>query len=381
MMKKKIRYGSLLAISVMLSAGIQAGAAHVTLQGDVCQLPLMDSVGEDANEEMVPVTDFGLLGYEDGNTLAIGVNDGVRYISVDKLRQALPSLDIPELPSVETSTTYADGSTSDELRMFQQALIDLKYLDGGADGGYGPMTRAATEKFQADSNLEVTGQVDPVTNWYARDLAGATEEITVDVQGEPQTVEQKFSAIYENTEASLDNYMDPGWRFSFDPFGERGIIDPNVKLAQVDEGSSDLDRMSITVSLKVLCSMDYMVDRFDVAPSFEVVYTGAYRPYIKGAQLSAGSEATYLKDVVSDSELSGINVIETTYVKLDDKALKFLKDESNTSATLRLICQDDNIDVKLDLSNIWCRDSLPASTDIYGDVFGDFSSEEATEEE
>ena len=55
------------------------------------------------------------------------------------------------------STTLYNGSKGEDVRELQQALIDLGYLKGTADGIFGNKTEIAVRKFQKASKLSVDG--------------------------------------------------------------------------------------------------------------------------------------------------------------------------------------------------------------------------------
>ncbi len=55
------------------------------------------------------------------------------------------------------STTLYNGSRGEEVRELQQALIDLGYLRGTADGIFGNNTENAVRKFQKANKLSVDG--------------------------------------------------------------------------------------------------------------------------------------------------------------------------------------------------------------------------------
>ena len=55
------------------------------------------------------------------------------------------------------STTLYNGSKGDDVRELQQALIDLGYLKGTADGIFGNKTEIAVRKFQKANKLSVDG--------------------------------------------------------------------------------------------------------------------------------------------------------------------------------------------------------------------------------
>ena len=55
------------------------------------------------------------------------------------------------------STTLYNGSKGEDVRELQQALIDLGYLNGSADGIFGNKTENAVRKFQKSNKLTVDG--------------------------------------------------------------------------------------------------------------------------------------------------------------------------------------------------------------------------------
>jgi peptidoglycan hydrolase-like protein with peptidoglycan-binding domain len=68
---------------------------------------------------------------------------------------APPDADLPGWPA----------AINDQIRVIQQALLDLKYLRDKPDGAIGPMTRAAIRTFQRSMNLRETGE--PTKDVYA----------------------------------------------------------------------------------------------------------------------------------------------------------------------------------------------------------------------
>ena len=57
----------------------------------------------------------------------------------------------------------ASARSAEQVRQLQQALIGLGYLEGSADGSYGPKTRAAVQDFQRDYGLGADGSAGPDT--------------------------------------------------------------------------------------------------------------------------------------------------------------------------------------------------------------------------
>ena len=63
-------------------------------------------------------------------------------------------------PTEQASTTYTTLRKGDEgpgVVTLQQALAELGYLSGAADGNFGTGTQTAVKKFQADAGLEADG--------------------------------------------------------------------------------------------------------------------------------------------------------------------------------------------------------------------------------
>ncbi len=56
---------------------------------------------------------------------------------------------------------FGRGSTGDNVKSLQQALANLGYKPGIADGEYGPSTQAAVEHFQRDENRAPHGDWEP----------------------------------------------------------------------------------------------------------------------------------------------------------------------------------------------------------------------------
>ena len=58
---------------------------------------------------------------------------------------------------VKNPSTLYKGCTGEEVRVLQQALIDLGYLEGTADGTFGDQTEAAVRAFQSAYGLKADG--------------------------------------------------------------------------------------------------------------------------------------------------------------------------------------------------------------------------------
>ena len=59
------------------------------------------------------------------------------------------------------------GQRGEAVKEVQERLISLGYLEGPADGAFGPKTEAAVLAFQKDRGLDATGIVGEATLWHA----------------------------------------------------------------------------------------------------------------------------------------------------------------------------------------------------------------------
>ncbi|MBR3333989.1 MAG: peptidoglycan-binding protein [Clostridia bacterium] len=108
--------------------------------------------------------------------------------------------------SAYESTTLFNGSKGSEVRELQQALIDLGYLKGAADGIFGSKTEAAVRKFQKDYRLSVDGLAGRNTRSMilkqSQSRNGASSSATTSVQSEAAASVKSSSVSSGSAETS-----------------------------------------------------------------------------------------------------------------------------------------------------------------------------------
>ena len=92
---------------------------------------------------------------------------------------AVSDVDLPADEPIDTGATLDDDH--DALLQAQKRLITLGYLKGAADGIYGPMTAAALQSFQNANNLPATGHLDSQTQALLEQLLANTSS-TAEIQ-------------------------------------------------------------------------------------------------------------------------------------------------------------------------------------------------------
>jgi len=102
---------------------------------------------------------------------AAGVFSGSKATVPPVTTQTLPVTTQPATTQATTTTqsteapaqTLQPGDTGAQVKLLQNALIQLGYLNGKADGVYGTDTKVAVEKYQQAKGLAEDGVVGPET--------------------------------------------------------------------------------------------------------------------------------------------------------------------------------------------------------------------------
>ena len=135
--------------AVILRQG-SSGAAVKSLQKRLIELGYL---GGSADGNFGTGTKSALMDFQSAAGLKVtGVAD------VDT-QEALEASDAPEKGGV----TLKQGMSGDAVKRLQNRLIELGYMTGTADGGFGASTKAAVEPFQRKAGLDADGIAGPTT--------------------------------------------------------------------------------------------------------------------------------------------------------------------------------------------------------------------------
>lgn len=138
----------------------QANALEVTGEADEATLALLDSGRAKSDAQFIQerLIELGYLqGPADGRF-------GAKSEAALKLFQAANGLEETGVLSEDVRRAlFSDSAVGDDLRRMQARLIELGYLDGAADGAFGPKSVSALKKFQRAHGLEETGEGDEAT--------------------------------------------------------------------------------------------------------------------------------------------------------------------------------------------------------------------------
>ena len=321
----------ILVPSLIFAFQTAAFAQPVYIDGE--PIPFTVTVGEETKQENLDR--FDLLGVIDGSSVAIRYNGNVGQVSREEFETLLPLVDLSGFPSANGLTELTQGSSGDSVMAMQQGLISLGYLQGVADGIYGGGTAAAVKSFQDDNGLEGTGTADLVTYLAVQDAAAGTLDKRLTLTFPMKlTPEEKFAAIYDETDDDLTPFLDSTWKFSFDRFEGTGMLDLGLPAGTPAVESPAIDRIMLETSFKVIVARDDTSGLFTLIPAFVIDSTGAYRPYVQKVSFFSGSKSCEVNDAVSTGSIEGVTLKEHAYLPLTAEAVAFLKENEDISVRI-----------------------------------------------
>lgn len=251
----------------------------------------------------------------------------VYYVPVTAFEDNAPGLDLASLPNADGMQEYRIGSSSDVIFALQDDMVRLGYLAGPADGNMGPNTERAFNTIKAENGLPADGVADAVTQWLVmelEDIATDTAEPALKLTYPPVfKVEDKFAAIYDQTDADLSNFLLPQWKFSYDVFDGTGYINNGTPIGALELGEKRIDKLSLNADLRIATVRDTN-GYVKVAPVIHIETIGAYCPYIQSALIKSGNKVEEAVLMNSGRKVEGVNVSETDDLELTKKAAALL---------------------------------------------------------
>lgn len=330
---------------LLIAAGMatSASALEVKVTGDPCTLMVYSSQTDDATAQELSVSDFYLYGLLGADQAVVRIGDTIGFVDITELTSKLPEIPVGLLVDGTGLTDVNNGAQGDAAKAIQQKLTDLGYLTGTPDGMYGAGTAAAVKLFQEEHGLTGTGNADVYTQMALSMAANGVQDILETTYPTNLTPETKFAAIMDLTDADLSRYVGPEWQFTYDTFERFGFLDPQIIIGTYTDESSDINKISLTCSFKVVISENAKSGRLEITPCLVTESEGAYRPYLQSAILASGGQAVQLTGGESKGGLNGVTMTETGYVPLTQEALTLLA--SGTLDSVRISGMNNSYDI------------------------------------
>ena len=277
----------------------------------------------------------------------------VRFVPVDAFAEYIPGFDLTALPNAEGVPTYTRGNENDVIFALQDDMVRMGYLAGPADGKFGPNTEGAFMRIKGENGMPQDGVVDAVPQSLVmelEDIATGTASPAVELPYPPVFVpEEKFAAIYDQTDADLTPFLTPDWKFSYDVFEGTGAINNGTTLGTLSLGEKKIDRLELNAGLRVATIRDEK-GYVKVVPVIHVDTLGAYCPYIQTAQIKVGNKVETAELLGSKRAVQGVDVCEADDLELTAAAVELLGTEGQI--VVRLNGVNSEYDITVDQSTV-----------------------------
>ena len=328
---KKTSFFVFSCISGMILGMQTAQAKQITFTGELCPLPVSAQASMEEEAVITEVSELDVLGVVDG-FIAVALNDSetqrVAYVSEQSFTELIPGFDLSSLPESTLAPVLANASSGVEVTGLQEDLISLGYLDGEADGKFGPNTGNAVNKVKTEYQLAADGQADAVTQWLIGELADKKNNTASEPFETPYPpvyeVETKFASIYERTGADLSGFLTPDWEFDYDVFEGVGYIRNDTPVGTLSITEPTINRLELNADMQLAVTRDE-TGEVKVLPAVHVSTIGAYCPYLQTIQIKAGDEVVEVPVTRSERGVSGVDVTEEDVFALTQDAAQLLE--------------------------------------------------------
>lgn len=259
-----------------------------------------------------------LLGVNAEGNYLIYANQGFYTVAAEdatELTERLEPAVLENLPAITGRAPIAKGAKGEDVVRLQQALIDLGYLEGTADGDFGGGTQRALQAYQADLGLAETGAADEGLFLL---ITSAKEQAVA-----PQEPSAQFSDIADVLEIDMEPIYNSGLTLEYDDMTGRGFISNGETYEYDLSGAADIDtyRLSVRFGLLVREAEDGSTT---VQPAAEVGCLCVRRPVLTEMIMKSGANRGTADITELETVLEGVNCRETGVVLLNDKMVEAL---------------------------------------------------------
>ena len=329
----------------MMLMGTAALAMPVGIDEGTMKLSCKDGDGN----VTLDVAEFQLLGMDTDGQYLIYADGG--YYSLLNALQGVSQADagrINEMADIREDSLQqlTRGSKGDAVRQFQEALVTLGYLDGGADGDFGGKTETAIMAFQAAMGLEETGVADARLQMLA--LSMLQPGLVLENPGKD---EERLAAIAEKTGLDPQMISDNGLVMDYDDITGIGFISDGNVITYTNQALADIDQYALKLQFGLL--VQEKEGGRSIEPVARVGCLCVRRPVMEGIVLKSGDyRGTATIENVS-AELNGVKTEESGTAMLEAKAVEALANADNAGELkIRVTGKYNSFDISVDKSQL-----------------------------
>ena len=303
------------------------------------------------------VEQFHLLGMGADGQYLIYAYDG--YYSLLAPLQGLKQEDAARIDgmtgiSEDSFSPLARGAKGDAVMQFQNALVTLGYLDGGADGDFGGKTETAIMAFQEAMGLEQTGIADARLQMLA--LSMLQPGVVLENPGKD---EERLATIAEKTGLDPQMILDNGLIFDYDDIAGTGFLSDGSVITYTNQAVADIDQYALTLQFGLLVQ-DKEGGR-SIEPVARVGCLCVRRPVIEEIVLKSGDYRGTATIENASAELNGVKTEESGTVILEAKAVEALANaEKEGELKIRVTGKYNSFDITVDKAQLASVSSIGA---------------------
>lgn len=282
--------------------------------------------------QLIGTADDGLLIFADGRFFTVAED------ALPEVTAQLGEARMESLPDITDMDAIGRNAKGDEVKELQQALVDLGYLSGSADGQFGGKSQSAVSAFQQAMGLEETGTADALTQLLILSAKEAPVSIVSDF--DPA---MRYPELVGHTSANLSAVAEYGLVLEYDDIEGIGKLG-NDATAEVDAtDGADIDSRLFDLEFKLSISQDRGVAVIE--PVVELRCECVRRPVMQSLVLKSGDERCTVEITDLRTELSGPKSIEIGTAKLDADALRVLANAADADELkFRIKCKYSEYD-------------------------------------
>ena len=314
-------------VALMLM-GTAALAMPVGSDGGMLKL----SCGDGEESVTLDVAEFQLLGMgADGRQLIFA--DG-KYYSLLSIMQMISQEDNDRINAAsdlreEELSTLAKGDRSEEVRRFQEALLELGYLEGSADGDFGGKTEQAIMALQEALGLEQTGVADARLQMLAQSMI-QPKLVLLD-----QTAENSpLASVAERAGLDLQALLAAGLKLDYDDITGTGFLSDGSSVSYESPEGADIDAYALALQFGLLLQ-EQEDGSMSVDPAVKVDCLCVRRPVIEEVIVKAGSNRGSAAIENVTAALNGIKTEESGIAMLGPDMVEALANALEDYASIQ----------------------------------------------
>ena len=262
-----------------------------------------------------------LLGVNENGSILVFAAGQYLDVTLESLRDVAPELPealLNNLPETGELATLDETSRGEPVINLQNALKELGYLTGSADGVFGGKTTQAISDFQAAMGLAETGRADEMLQLLMFSELEAPQTVAAVIDPVKQ-----YAVLADKTDIDLNVLAESGMNFSYDDIAGVGEISDGTEIHANVSGSADIDKYEFTIEFAIL-TQDNEDGSIALEPAVKASCLCLRRPMMQELILKSGDKRCQLAFDAVKSELSGASSLESGVAYLDDEAVELL---------------------------------------------------------